>query len=135
MYYIIRTDGTKVNQITAQNSLNTSNYSFSLQVQTILGKIPKTQFTLKNTRGNRIFSNMNITKINFDHLFIEGTELHVNWSIDAEALLFELQSPEGAFTFKKGTIVSIWLEIEVFKNAESQVLRVISRKEKEEEKK
>ena len=132
---LIRTDGIKVNQITAQNSLNTSDYSFSLQVQTIGGKTPRTQFTLKNTRGNRVFSDMNITKINFDHLFIGGTELHVNWAIDAEALLFGLQSSEGAFTFKKGVIVSIWLEIEVFKNAESQVLRVISRKEKEEEKK
>lgn len=132
---LIRTDGIKVNQITAQNSLNISDYNFNLQVQTTGGKTPTTQFTLKNTRGGHVFSDMNITKINFDHLFIGGTELHVNWSIEAEALLFDLKTPLGPFTFTKGTIISIWLEIEVFKNAESQVLRVISRKEKDEEKK
>ena len=132
---LIRTDGIKVNQITAQNSLNTSDYSFNLQVQTTGGKTPATQFTLKNTRGGRVFSDMNITKINFDHLFIGGIELHVNWSIEGDALIFIIKDSVGNFVFKKGTIISIWLEIEVFKNAESQVLRVISRKEKEEEKK
>lgn len=130
---LIRTDGTKVNKITAQNTLNTSDYSFDLSVEPAQNE--QITFVLKNQRS-RVFSDMNITRISFDHFF-EGTatEYHVRWKIADNQLIFVVFSSEGTpLSFGK-EIISIWLEIEVFKNVESEVFRVINRKEKEEPKK
>ena len=128
---LIRTDGTKVNKITAQNTLNTSDYSFDLSVE----PAPNEQitFVLENQRS-KVFSDMNITRISFDHFF-EGTatEYHVRWKIADNQLIFVVFSSEGTPLSFGEEIISIWLEIEVFKNVESEVFRVINRKEKPKE--
>ena len=75
---LIRTDGLKVNKIIAQNSLNVSDYLFDLEVRTTLdAKAGESKlFSLKNKTGQKgVFSDMNITKINFDHLFLDKKEI------------------------------------------------------------
>jgi len=128
---LIRTDGTKVNKITAQNTLNPSDYQFELSVEP--GVEEQISFVLKNQR-NKVFSDMNITRITFDHFF-EGTdtEYHVRWKIADNQLIFVVFNSEGApLSFGKD-IISIWLEIEVFRNVESEVFRIIETKEKKKE--
>jgi len=128
---LIRTDGIKVNKITAQNTLNPSDYQFELSV--VPGIDEQINFVLKNQR-NKVFSDMNITRITFDHFF-EGTatEYHVRWKIADNQLIFVVFNSEGAPLSFREEIVSIWLEIEVFKNVESEVFRIIETKEKKKE--